>query len=319
MDAYAPRIERMMKRLYDSLAEDDRRRYAAIESTKLGHGGVDYISSVLQCDPKTIRRGLAELEETGDLDTSRVRKKGGGRKKLIEISADLEASFFKVLEDHTAGDPMRAEVKWTNLSRGQISLRLGKLGTPASRQVVSQLLRKNGYRNLQNRPEVCRGIQENHEDRLRQNSAEVELPSCSAANVKSGSYFRPVPLHALPRECGLFKAGNRMLLPNGEQAVVDLSKLSDYCLNQEHPRGQHKARVFASSLGLTAVDGELLRAALLTAALDHEARPTFADRYGQRYVVNFMMEGPAGEVLVRSCWIIRAAEDFPRLTSCYVL
>jgi hypothetical protein len=76
MDAYAPRIERMMKRLYDSLAEDDRRRYAAIESTKLGHGGVEYISSVLKCDPKTIRRGLAELEETADLDTSRVRKKG---------------------------------------------------------------------------------------------------------------------------------------------------------------------------------------------------------------------------------------------------
>ena len=51
-----------------------------------------------------------------------------------------------MLEEHTAGDPMRAEVKWTNLSRGQISRRLDKLGTPASRQVVSQLLRKNGYR-----------------------------------------------------------------------------------------------------------------------------------------------------------------------------
>jgi hypothetical protein len=80
VDAYAPRIERLMKRLYDSLAEDDRRRYAAIESTKLAHGGVEYISGVLGCDPKTIRRGLAELEETADLDTSRVRKKGAGAK-----------------------------------------------------------------------------------------------------------------------------------------------------------------------------------------------------------------------------------------------
>lgn len=76
MDAYAPRIERMMKRLYDSLAEDDRRRYAAIESTKLSHGGLEYVSKVLQCDPKTIRRGMVELEEIVDLDTSRVRKKG---------------------------------------------------------------------------------------------------------------------------------------------------------------------------------------------------------------------------------------------------
>jgi hypothetical protein len=53
---------------------------------------------------------------------------------------------LKTLEDHTAGDPMRGDVKWTNLSRGQISRRLEKLGTPAGRQVVSQLLRKNGYR-----------------------------------------------------------------------------------------------------------------------------------------------------------------------------
>src|SRR3974377_2091673 len=40
MDAYAPEIKRKMKRLFDSLSEDDRRRYAAVETTKLGHGGV---------------------------------------------------------------------------------------------------------------------------------------------------------------------------------------------------------------------------------------------------------------------------------------
>ena len=51
-----------------------------------------------------------------------------------------------MLQEHTAGDPMQDDVKWTNLSRWQISRRLDKLGTPASRQVVSQLLPKNGYR-----------------------------------------------------------------------------------------------------------------------------------------------------------------------------
>ena len=142
MDAYAPEIERKMKRLFDSLSEDDRRRYAAVEATKLGHGGIEYIAQLLQCDPKTIRRGLAELDEAADLDTSRVRKKGGGRKKLIEVSAALEENFLKVLEDHTAGDPMRADVKWTNLSRGEIASRVTELGTQVSRHVVSQLLRK---------------------------------------------------------------------------------------------------------------------------------------------------------------------------------
>src|SRR5271166_2553779 len=75
MNAYTPGIERMMKRLFDSLRENDRRRYAAIEATKLGHGGVEYIARVLGCDPKTIRQGQTELEEGDDLDTGRVRKK----------------------------------------------------------------------------------------------------------------------------------------------------------------------------------------------------------------------------------------------------
>ena len=78
MDAYAPGIERVMKRLYDSLSEKDRRRYAAVEATKLGHGGVEYIARLLGCDPKTIRHGQSELEGTDDLDGGRVRKKGAG-------------------------------------------------------------------------------------------------------------------------------------------------------------------------------------------------------------------------------------------------
>jgi hypothetical protein len=76
MVAYTPEIERMMKRLFDSLRENDRRRYAAIEATKLGHGGVEYIGGVLGCDPKTIRQGQAELNQEDYLDTERVRKKG---------------------------------------------------------------------------------------------------------------------------------------------------------------------------------------------------------------------------------------------------
>jgi hypothetical protein len=65
---------------------------------------------------------------------------------LIEIDPAVEANFSKVLEDHTAGDPMRLEVKWTNLSRRQIAKRMEGLGTPVSRDLVSQWLRKHGYR-----------------------------------------------------------------------------------------------------------------------------------------------------------------------------
>ena len=65
---------------------------------------------------------------------------------MIELDPTIDATFRKVLEDHTAGDPMRLEVKWTNLSRRQIAKRMDGLGTPVSRDVVSQLLREHGYR-----------------------------------------------------------------------------------------------------------------------------------------------------------------------------
>ena len=65
---------------------------------------------------------------------------------MIEFDPAIQANFLAVLEDHTAGDPMRLEVKWTNLSRRQIAKRLKDRGTPVSRHVVSQLLKKHGYR-----------------------------------------------------------------------------------------------------------------------------------------------------------------------------
>ena len=58
----------------------------------------------------------------------------------------LVENFLEVLREHTAGDPMRADVKWTNLSRRQISRRLKTLGTPAGKNVVSNLLWEHGYR-----------------------------------------------------------------------------------------------------------------------------------------------------------------------------
>jgi hypothetical protein len=77
MDGYSAKVEHQMARLYQSLAERDRRRYAAVEAEKLGHGGLEYIAKLFECDPKTIRRGMAELESEEELTSERQRKKGG--------------------------------------------------------------------------------------------------------------------------------------------------------------------------------------------------------------------------------------------------
>lgn len=110
-----------------------------------------------------------------------------------------------------------------------------------------------------------------------------------------------------------------MKLPNAERAFVDVAKLRDYCLSSSHPRGRHKARVFLAALGLTAMHAEELRVALLAAARTEDATPGERDLYGERYMLDFLMNGPAGQAHLRSAWIIRAGEDFPRLSSCYVL
>jgi hypothetical protein len=75
---YEQAIEIKMQRLFSTLSEKDKRRYAGIEATKLGHGGVDYISKLFEIDPKTIRRGLQELDLADDLPSDRVRKKRWG-------------------------------------------------------------------------------------------------------------------------------------------------------------------------------------------------------------------------------------------------
>ena len=109
-----------------------------------------------------------------------------------------------------------------------------------------------------------------------------------------------------------------MKLPNGDRALVDIQKLSGYCLNPHHPRGRNKARVFASA-GVRQDDAEELRLAVLMAAQSGEAQAGPATPYGQRYVVDFEMTREERVLRIRSAWIVRNGEDVPRLTSCYVL
>ena len=62
---------------------------------------------------------------------------------MSERQTVLETNFLELLAQFTAGDPMREGVLWTNLSVREISRRLAEMGTPASRGVVRQLLRKH--------------------------------------------------------------------------------------------------------------------------------------------------------------------------------
>lgn len=110
-----------------------------------------------------------------------------------------------------------------------------------------------------------------------------------------------------------------MKLPGGERAVVDVEKLRTYCLDRSHLRGRHKARVFAAALGFDQRDADDPRESLLAAARENEATEGLSDEYGDRYTIDFDLKRGERSATVRSAWIIRAGEPYPRLTSCYVL
>jgi hypothetical protein len=81
-ERYEPEVEDRMRAFWQTLSERDRRRYAALEVARLGHGGLEYIAEVLGCSVRTIERGAEELDQLPtDPAAGRVRRPGAGRKK----------------------------------------------------------------------------------------------------------------------------------------------------------------------------------------------------------------------------------------------
>jgi hypothetical protein len=110
-----------------------------------------------------------------------------------------------------------------------------------------------------------------------------------------------------------------MLIPNAENAIIDIRKLRNYCLNPEHDDGKHKARLFSSILNMTADNAEELRQILLKVVKTHEARLSRRDEFGQRYTLDFTIEWQNRSATLRSGWIIEHDSEIPRLTTCYPL
>jgi hypothetical protein len=107
-------------------------------------------------------------------------------------------------------------------------------------------------------------------------------------------------------------------LPNPDKAILPPDKLEGYSLNPNHSEGRHKAIVFQSALGLNLGNVDELREALRQAITTQDAIPTKRNAYGQKYKAEFEMTRGQKTALVRSIWIVRHNEDFPRLVTCYI-
>jgi len=141
-------IESKYRSLASVLDERARRHWAATEARAYGWGGVSAVRDATGMSPNTIRKGLAELAaREGDPASevgSRLRKPGGGRKRLIESDPQLSVELDRLVAPVTRGDPESA-LRWTCKSTNHLAHELSLQGHPVSARAVAQLLNEAGY------------------------------------------------------------------------------------------------------------------------------------------------------------------------------
>ena len=131
------------KNILEYLGESGRRIWAATEANNIGWGGITIVSAGTGIDHKTIRKGLLELNaENGD--AKRIRKKGGGRKKLKDVNKKLLKDLDFLVDPATRGDP-ESPLRWTSKSTYKLSEALRKNGHKISQKSVYNLLIFLGY------------------------------------------------------------------------------------------------------------------------------------------------------------------------------
>ena len=215
------------------LDERSRRRWAAIEARAIGHGGISAVSAATGMTHQTIRRGIVELQQTGEqLATTirrRIRKPGGGRKPLTYKDLTLLRDLDALVEPTARGSPM-SPLRWTCKSTRKLGAELRNQGHQIGRQKVDDLLHALGYSLQANRKENegCK-----HPDR---NAQFKYISSQVAAFQRRGQ--PAVSIDAKKKELvGDFKNGGREWRPKGDPERVRVYDFEDSELGKGIPYG----------------------------------------------------------------------------------
>ena len=127
-----------------ALSERGRRRFAAAEAMTAGYGGMTAVSAITGLARSTIDRGVKEIERGSEIDEGRVRRPGGGRKKLTDQDPTLLCDLKALVAPNPRGDPERA-LLWVSKSLQHLKAALAAEGHRISHPSVGNLLRGLGY------------------------------------------------------------------------------------------------------------------------------------------------------------------------------
>jgi hypothetical protein len=137
-------LQQKFTSLWPLLDERTRRLMAASEAQALGHGGVSQVSRACGLSRKAIAKGLREIATGTAPPPGRIRRPGGGRKKIVTHDPGLLAALEHLIEPETRGDP-ESPLRWICKSTRTLAALLTRRKHPVSHMKVAQLLREQGY------------------------------------------------------------------------------------------------------------------------------------------------------------------------------
>ena len=137
-------VKQRFSAVRDLLDERSRRLVLAAESLSLGRGGISAVSRVTGISRPVIRDGIKELKAPAKVGRGRVRRPGGGRKRIAERDPSVKSDLEKLVEPVTRGDP-ESPLRWTCKSVRRLAAELVKLGHSISYPVVADLLHELGF------------------------------------------------------------------------------------------------------------------------------------------------------------------------------
>jgi hypothetical protein len=226
------RIRRKFRSLRREMDERMRRQWAAAEARDLGWGGVTAVSRATGLSRVTITAGLRDLRQPARQrarDATRVRRPGGGRKRLTESDPALLAALEALIEPVTRGDP-ESPLRWTCKSTRRLADELTQHRHAVGPRTVARLLHEAGY-SLQANRKTREGA--SHPDR----NAQFEYINALVRRFQH--HGEPaVSVDTKKKELvGDFKNAGRVWRPRGGPEKVRVHDFQDPALGKAIPYG----------------------------------------------------------------------------------
>ena len=230
----AAAVAEKFDKLANSMNENLKRRWAACEAMSLGRGGISAVSEATGMSRTTIRKGIGEIEQeypalVEQIDSERIRRPGGGRRRLVEHDPALEVTLKELVDPATGGEPT-CPLLWTSKSTRKLAKELQQLGHSVSYRTVARMLQTLGF-SLQANAKTREGKQ--HPDR----DAQFQY-----INKKVRSFQRRgwpvISVDAKKRELvGNFESRGREWQPKGKPEQVRTHSFPDEELGVAIPYG----------------------------------------------------------------------------------